>query len=87
MRHMAILAVLVLSLSVVFVGCFDTETEREQPVSAQSVSLSLAPGTETLDDFPVPDELARKMTDAGFRDVGQEPLSLGIAWLHWGTRQ
>ena len=54
-------------------------------VSKHTSAYSYLPAS--VDDFPVPNELARKMGDAGFRDVGQESLSLGVAWLHWGTRQ
>ena len=53
-------------------------------VSKHTSAYSYLPAS--VDEFPLPDELARKMTDAGLRDVGQESLSLGIAWLHWGTK-
>lgn len=35
--------------------------------------------------FPAEEELARRMKDAGFRDVVWERLSLGIAAIHVGT--
>lgn len=36
--------------------------------------------------FDSPAALADRMRRAGFRDLAQAPLSLGIAWLHSGTR-
>jgi demethylmenaquinone methyltransferase / 2-methoxy-6-polyprenyl-1,4-benzoquinol methylase len=36
--------------------------------------------------FPVEEELAQRMTAAGFRDVRWTPLSFGIAAIHVGTR-
>lgn len=37
-------------------------------------------------NFPVMEELARRMRDAGFRDVRWRSLSLGIAAIHVGLR-
>jgi demethylmenaquinone methyltransferase/2-methoxy-6-polyprenyl-1,4-benzoquinol methylase len=42
---------------------------------------------QSVADFPSPPALATVLADAGFRDVGYEPLTFGIAWLHWGVRQ
>lgn len=36
--------------------------------------------------FPGERALARRMMDAGFRDVGFRTLSLGIAAIHWGEK-
>jgi demethylmenaquinone methyltransferase / 2-methoxy-6-polyprenyl-1,4-benzoquinol methylase len=35
--------------------------------------------------FPTPDDLAARLRVAGFREVGFERLTLGIAGLHWGV--
>jgi demethylmenaquinone methyltransferase/2-methoxy-6-polyprenyl-1,4-benzoquinol methylase len=35
--------------------------------------------------FPTPEGLAERMRHVGFRDVGFERLTLGIAGLHWGA--
>ena len=36
--------------------------------------------------FPDPPSFADRMRAAGFDGIGQEPLTLGIAMLHWGVR-
>jgi demethylmenaquinone methyltransferase/2-methoxy-6-polyprenyl-1,4-benzoquinol methylase len=41
---------------------------------------------ESVKEFPGPEELARRVSAAGFRETGFELLSGGIAALHWGTR-
>jgi len=40
---------------------------------------------DSVMQFPTPDALAERMTAAGFRDVGYERLTLGVAAVHWGT--
>ncbi len=39
----------------------------------------------TVMAWPKPEAFAQSMTDVGFRDVGYETLTGGIACLHWGT--
>lgn len=41
---------------------------------------------ESVLDFPDPDALARRMGNAGFRDVGFKRLTGGICAVHYGTR-
>jgi demethylmenaquinone methyltransferase/2-methoxy-6-polyprenyl-1,4-benzoquinol methylase len=41
---------------------------------------------ESVKEFPGPEELQRRVGEAGFREAGFELLSGGIAALHWGTR-
>lgn len=41
---------------------------------------------ESVKDFPGPDDLARRMAAAGFRDPGYELLTFGVAALHSGLR-
>ncbi|MEJ2540831.1 MAG: class I SAM-dependent methyltransferase [Gemmatimonadota bacterium] len=40
---------------------------------------------ESVKEFPGPQELARRVEAAGFRDAGYQLLTGGIAALHWGT--
>jgi len=41
---------------------------------------------ESVLAFPEPEALARRLQDAGFRDVGYDLLTTGICALHYGTR-
>jgi demethylmenaquinone methyltransferase / 2-methoxy-6-polyprenyl-1,4-benzoquinol methylase len=41
---------------------------------------------ESVLEFPDPDQLARRLALAGFRDVEYELLTAGICALHYGTR-
>ena len=41
---------------------------------------------ESVANFPDPQQLARRMELAGFRNVQWRSLTLGIAALHWGER-
>jgi demethylmenaquinone methyltransferase/2-methoxy-6-polyprenyl-1,4-benzoquinol methylase len=41
---------------------------------------------ESVSHFPDASQLARRMEDAGFRNVQWRSLTLGIAALHWGER-
>lgn len=42
---------------------------------------------DSVQAFPSPEQLAEAMAGAGFRDVGFQRLTLGIAAVHWGTRR
>jgi demethylmenaquinone methyltransferase/2-methoxy-6-polyprenyl-1,4-benzoquinol methylase len=42
---------------------------------------------KSVANFPAEPELARRMTAAGFEEVGWESLSLGIAAIHVGTKK
>jgi demethylmenaquinone methyltransferase/2-methoxy-6-polyprenyl-1,4-benzoquinol methylase len=41
---------------------------------------------DSVAHFPDPPQLARRMEDAGFRNVQWRSLTLGIAAVHWGER-
>ncbi|MGH9630714.1 MAG: class I SAM-dependent methyltransferase, partial [Bryobacteraceae bacterium] len=41
---------------------------------------------ESVRKFPGAEELARRMSELGFRDVGFERLTFGIVALHLGKR-
>jgi demethylmenaquinone methyltransferase/2-methoxy-6-polyprenyl-1,4-benzoquinol methylase len=41
---------------------------------------------KSVANFPVQEELARRMTDAGFRNVTWRSVTLGIAAIHTGER-
>lgn len=41
---------------------------------------------KSVENFPSPDDMARRLTAAGFRDVRWAPQTLGIAAIHVGTR-
>jgi demethylmenaquinone methyltransferase/2-methoxy-6-polyprenyl-1,4-benzoquinol methylase len=41
---------------------------------------------ESVASFPDPEQLARRLERAGFRNVEWHTLTLGIAALHWGVR-
>jgi demethylmenaquinone methyltransferase/2-methoxy-6-polyprenyl-1,4-benzoquinol methylase len=53
-------------------------------VSKHTDAYSYLP--ESVLAFPDPEALLTRMTRAGFRDVGYEPLTGGIAALHYGAR-
>ena len=53
-------------------------------VSQHGSAYSYLP--ESVLRFPEPDELARRMERAGFREVGWKRLTGGIVALHWGER-
>ena len=40
----------------------------------------------SVERFPAPDEMLRRMRGAGFRDVGWTPYTMGIAGLYWGKK-
>jgi demethylmenaquinone methyltransferase/2-methoxy-6-polyprenyl-1,4-benzoquinol methylase len=54
-------------------------------VSKHTTAYSYLPSSVL--DFPDPERLAEGFRRAGFRDVGYEALSLGIAMIHWGVRR
>ena len=54
-------------------------------VSKHATAYSYLP--DSVLDFPNPDEFAERFRRAGFHDVAYEPLSLGIAMIHWGMRR
>jgi demethylmenaquinone methyltransferase/2-methoxy-6-polyprenyl-1,4-benzoquinol methylase len=54
-------------------------------VSKHTTAYSYLPSSVL--GFPEPDQLAEGFRRAGFRDVGYEPLSFGIAMIHWGVRR
>ncbi len=41
---------------------------------------------ESVKEFPGPDDLAGLFRDVGFRDVGHQLLTFGIAAIHWGVK-
>jgi demethylmenaquinone methyltransferase/2-methoxy-6-polyprenyl-1,4-benzoquinol methylase len=53
-------------------------------VSGHRTAYSYLP--KSVATFPVEEELAARMTRAGFRDVAWRSLTLGIAAIHVGTR-
>lgn len=53
-------------------------------VSGHRTAYSYLP--KSVQHFPVEEELASRMTGAGFRDVRWTPLSFGIAAIHVGTK-
>ena len=53
-------------------------------VSKHTTAYSYLPSSVL--DFPDPANLAERFRSAGFGDVGYEPLSFGIAMIHWGVR-
>ena len=53
-------------------------------VSGHRTAYSYLP--KSVQHFPVEEELASRMTAAGFRDVTWTPLSFGIAAIHVGTK-
>jgi demethylmenaquinone methyltransferase/2-methoxy-6-polyprenyl-1,4-benzoquinol methylase len=40
----------------------------------------------SVERFPEPDEMLRRMKDAGFRQVAYTPYTFGIAGLYWGKK-
>jgi demethylmenaquinone methyltransferase/2-methoxy-6-polyprenyl-1,4-benzoquinol methylase len=54
-------------------------------VSKHTTAYSYLPSSVL--DFPDADQLAAVFRRAGFRDVGYEPVSFGIAMIHWGVRR
>lgn len=54
-------------------------------VSKHTTAYSYLPSSVL--DFPDADQLAAGFRSAGFRDVGYEPVSFGIAMIHWGVRR
>lgn len=68
---------------------YDTYSFRVLPWLGQRVAgdaESYAYLAESIRKFPVPEQLASEMTDAGFGNVTQTPMSGGIVWLHSGWR-
>jgi demethylmenaquinone methyltransferase / 2-methoxy-6-polyprenyl-1,4-benzoquinol methylase len=53
-------------------------------VSGHRTAYSYLP--ESVAKFPDPQQLARRMELAGFRNVGWRPLTFGIAAMHWAER-
>lgn len=53
-------------------------------VSKHKTAYSYLPAS--VRDFPDPAGLAERMRQAGFRDVDYEPVTFGIAVIHWGVR-
>ena len=54
-------------------------------VSKHTTAYSFLPSSVL--DFPDADQLAAEFRRAGFRDVGYESVSFGIAMIHWGVRR
>ena len=54
-------------------------------VSKHTTAYSYLPSSVL--DFPDADQLAARLRMAGFRDVGYEPVSFGIAMIHCGVRK
>jgi demethylmenaquinone methyltransferase / 2-methoxy-6-polyprenyl-1,4-benzoquinol methylase len=72
-----------------FRGLYFTYFTRVLPfvgrlVSKHGSAYSYLP--ESVMRFPEPDELARRMADAGFRAVEWKRMTGGIVALHWGDR-
>ncbi len=53
-------------------------------VSKHKTAYSYLPAS--VRDFPDPDALAERFRQAGFRDVDYQPVTFGIAVIHWGVR-
>jgi demethylmenaquinone methyltransferase/2-methoxy-6-polyprenyl-1,4-benzoquinol methylase len=53
-------------------------------VSKHTDAYSYLPAS--VAQFPAPADLAERMRAAGWRDVGFERLTFGVAALHWGTK-
>jgi demethylmenaquinone methyltransferase/2-methoxy-6-polyprenyl-1,4-benzoquinol methylase len=53
-------------------------------VSKHKTAYSYLPAS--VRDFPDPEALAERFRQAGFRDVDYQPVTLGIAVIHWGVR-
>ncbi len=53
-------------------------------VSRHSTAYSYLPSSVV--DFPNPHQFSERFCRAGFRDVGFEALTFGIAMIHWGVR-
>ena len=53
-------------------------------VSGHATAYTYLPGS--VEEFAEPDELRATMQRHGFVQVRQEPLTFGIATLHWGSR-
>ncbi len=54
-------------------------------VSRHPTAYTYLPGS--VQEFAEPAALRETMQQRGFEEVRQEPLTLGIATLHWGTRR
>ena len=54
-------------------------------VSGHATAYSYLPSSVT--EFPPPPSLAARLERAGFRGCGWQPLSGGIAAVHWGERR
>jgi demethylmenaquinone methyltransferase/2-methoxy-6-polyprenyl-1,4-benzoquinol methylase len=54
-------------------------------VSGHATAYTYLPGS--VEEFAEPAELRATMERHGFDDVRQEPLTFGIATLHWGSRR
>lgn len=68
---------------------YDTYSFRVLPWLGQRVAGDADPYAylaESIRKFPEPDQLAAEMTEAGFGNVTQTPMSGGIVWLHSGWR-
>ena len=53
-------------------------------VSKHDTAYSYLP--HSVSGFPDPDQFTDRFRRAGFRDVRHQPLTFGIAMLHWGVR-
>jgi len=53
-------------------------------VSGDEAAYAYLPAS--VQRFDGPEALQERMRRAGFRDLVQEPLTMGVAWLHSGTR-
>lgn len=68
---------------------YDTYSFKVLPWLGQRVAgdaESYAYLAESIRKFPEPGQLASEMTDAGFGNVTQTPMTGGIVWLHSGWR-
>lgn len=41
---------------------------------------------KTVQEFPLPKELAEELEEAGFKEVDYLPLTSGIVYIHWGKK-
>ncbi len=53
-------------------------------VSKHKTAYSYLPAS--VRDFPDPEALAERFRQAGFREVDYQPVTFGIAVIHWGVR-
>lgn len=42
---------------------------------------------KTVEEFPLPRELAEELKESGFKEVNYLPLTSGIVYIHWGKKK